>query len=194
MYTPNNDAIYLAAFGGAIAGLGAPNQPIQSVANAAEAADAFAQAVDTVWGVGSYTNLERNSLREACETVWATRSTLAQPYTYDPSAYQPLAQEIVALIRSGNAQVVAEGVNPNNDTGGGGGGVTAVTASLPLSSSGGPTPNITIADATPYTDGAMSASDKAKLNGLSAALAPLPVELSFVAAVQDTGSVIYTRA
>ena len=39
------------------------------------------------------------------------------------------------------------------------GGVTAVTASAPMASSGGPTPNLTITQASPTTDGYITAAD-----------------------------------
>lgn len=52
--------------------------------------------------------------------------------------------------------------------GGGGGGVTNVTASAPLASSGGATPNLTIAAATIFAPGSMSAADKTKLDGITA--------------------------
>lgn len=50
--------------------------------------------------------------------------------------------------------------------GGGGGGVVSVSASLPLTSSGGANPNLAINPATTTTPGSMSAADKSKLDGL----------------------------
>jgi len=50
--------------------------------------------------------------------------------------------------------------------------VTAVTASAPLASSGGPTPNITISPATDAAPGSMSAADKTKLDNLAATTVP----------------------
>jgi len=57
-------------------------------------------------------------------------------------------------------------------TGGGGGGVTGVTATAPITSTGGATPDIGITSATPLTDGSMSASDKNKLNGIAPGAQP----------------------
>ncbi len=51
---------------------------------------------------------------------------------------------------------------------GSGGGVTAVTGTAPITSTGGATPDIGITNATPSADGAMSAADKAKLDGIAA--------------------------
>lgn len=57
-------------------------------------------------------------------------------------------------------------------TGGGGGGVTSVTATTPLSSTGGATPDISITQATALTDGYLSATDwntfNSKQDGLTA--------------------------
>lgn len=46
-------------------------------------------------------------------------------------------------------------------------GVTAVTASLPLTSSGGPTPNIAIPQASPIQDGYLSAADYVAFSSVS---------------------------
>ena len=55
---------------------------------------------------------------------------------------------------------------------GGGSGVTDVTATAPITSTGGATPDIGISAATPLTDGSMSGSDKNKLNGIAAGAQP----------------------
>lgn len=50
--------------------------------------------------------------------------------------------------------------------GGGGGGVSAVSGAAPIASSGGSTPEISIAPATTSDPGSMSAADKTKIDGL----------------------------
>ncbi len=55
---------------------------------------------------------------------------------------------------------------------GGGSGVTDVTATAPITSTGGATPDIGITAATILVDGSMSASDKNKLNGIAAGAQP----------------------
>ena len=57
-------------------------------------------------------------------------------------------------------------------TGGGGGGVSDVTATAPITSTGGATPDIGITAATPLTDGSMSGADKNKLNGIAPGAQP----------------------
>jgi hypothetical protein len=116
MYVPNNTPVYLAAFAGALAGLGAPNQPIVDVDNSAEMADAFAQALDTVWGVTTYTQLDLLELQVCCEDVWSTRSPLPAPASTTPVDYDAIVTEIIALVRAGTAQVESEGIDPDGGT------------------------------------------------------------------------------
>lgn len=54
------------------------------------------------------------------------------------------------------------------DTIAGGSSIASVTATAPVSSSGGANPNITLANVTTASDGSMIASDKVKLNGIAA--------------------------
>ena len=112
-YTPNNPPIYLAAFAGAIAGLGASGQPFGDVSYSAAMSDAFSQAVDIAFGAGPYTALDLEIIREASETAWAERSPLRSPDSITPGAYTGIAQEIVALTRAGDLQVIGEGIDPN---------------------------------------------------------------------------------
>ncbi len=62
------------------------------------------------------------------------------------------------------------------ESGGGGGGVTAVTGTAPIASSGGTTPDISIAEATTSAAGALSSADKTKLDGIQAGAKAFPAE------------------
>lgn len=76
-YTPNSTELYLAAFSGCLAGLGAQSQPFGGDASyVAAAASAFAQEVDTLWGGTAVTALDIDSMSSVCERVWADRSRL----------------------------------------------------------------------------------------------------------------------
>ena len=57
-------------------------------------------------------------------------------------------------------------------SGGGGGTVTGVTATAPITSTGGATPDIGISAATILVEGSMSASDKNKLNNIAVGAQP----------------------
>jgi hypothetical protein len=121
-YTPNNPPVYLAAFAGAVTGLGARDNPIGDVAYSANMANAFAQAVDTAFGDGAYTGLDLNTIRSASQAAWQTRSPLSDPQSLNANAYVTLADEIVALALQSDAEVESEGIDPNAGGGGGGGG------------------------------------------------------------------------
>jgi len=58
------------------------------------------------------------------------------------------------------------------ESSGGGGGVTGVTATAPITSTGGATPDIGITAATPLVAGSMSGADKNKLNGIASGAQP----------------------
>jgi hypothetical protein len=68
----------------------------------------------------------------------------------------------------------------------GAGPVDAVTASLPLTSSGGVAPNIAINPATDATPGSLSAADKTKLDGITAGAAVASVGVT--APIVNTGT------
>jgi hypothetical protein len=117
-YSPNNVSVYLNAFAGAIAGLGAfqryLNDPVPAdYAASARMADALAQEVDIAWGSSVPTSLELSIIENACEVVWADRSPLENAVAFTPANYTSLAAGIVALALEGNAIVVAEGISPN---------------------------------------------------------------------------------
>lgn len=70
---------------------------------------------------------------------------------------------------SGNGSYLA---TPTSGGGGGGGGVSSVSASSPLASSGGSTPNITITQANGSTNGFLTSTDWSAFNSKSA---PIPI-------------------
>jgi hypothetical protein len=78
----------------------------------------------------------------------------------------PVSTDVLAIVDV--AANVTKKIQVGNLPGGSGGGVTAVTGTAPITSTGGATPDIGITNATPSADGAMSAADKAKLDGIAA--------------------------
>lgn len=75
-YTPNNASIYLAAFSGCLSGLN------QAGLEAARIADAYAQELDTLWGVAGFTTLETTEIESLSESadlgVGLARATAVQ--------------------------------------------------------------------------------------------------------------------
>ena len=83
-----------------------------------------------------------------------------------PELTTPANTDVLAIVDV--AANTTKKIQVGNLPGGSGGGVTAVTGTAPITSSGGATPDIGITNATPSADGAMSAADKAKLDGIAA--------------------------
>src|SRR5271163_3600623 len=118
MYTPNNTPVYLRAFSGFMAGVTAPaNVDInpRDFVTYGQMADAWAQEIDTVWGTSTPTALELDLFEQVSESVWENHSPLVLPDALRPGAYLQVAESVIARIRQGNAQVVSEGIDPNDD-------------------------------------------------------------------------------
>lgn len=118
-YTPNSPAIYLAAFEGMLAAMGARAQELNMnyLGYSVTLAAAFSQAVDMAWGTAAHTDLDLQSLRETSGTFWSTRSPPSLAAT-DPASYRAAAAIAVALARLGTVYVVTQGIDPNADTSG----------------------------------------------------------------------------
>ena len=125
-YTPNNVPVYLAAYN-AIAGF--YDAQFQHPVDYAELADAWAQALDTAWSSATYTGLELDLIGSCSVVQWEGQPPAPDGHRYDPTAYADAAADVIALVKAGNAQVVAEGIDPN---GGGGGAVLAGDVTGPL--------------------------------------------------------------
>jgi len=116
MYTPNQTSVYLKAFAGFMAGITA-----QAVTDTSQGdytlygqmADAYAQQVDTSWGILFPTNLELSMIGQISEAIWENRSPNGGADAVNPGSYTRVAQAVVARVLQGNAQVVLEGINPN---------------------------------------------------------------------------------
>ncbi len=98
-------------------------------------------------------------------------------------------------LTAGSNVTITHGANniTINAAGGGGGGVTSVTASTPLSSSGGTTPTITIPKASTSVDGYLSSADWNTFNGKQNANSELTAigNLAMSGILQRTGSGTY---
>jgi hypothetical protein len=111
-YSPNVTSVYLRAFEGVLAGFGEPGPSAPT--DIAEMADAFAQAVDTVWGVNPVTTFELRAIQSMAAMLWAGRSVLEHSQAYLAGAYLAEATALVVAVQAGNAEVVEEGINPND--------------------------------------------------------------------------------
>ena len=170
-YVPNNEAIFQAAYVGALGGMAAsnrvPTDPIPSDPvnlGAALVAGAFAESYDTAWGLAPATSLDVDGTKEVCVSAWWGRAPQANvPAMVAPATYTALADALIALIDAADAFFASQGITPPPLVSG----VTAVTGIHPITSTGGLTPAIGIIPATDFVAGSMSAADKTKLDGLA---------------------------
>ena len=115
MYVPQNLTIFTAAFAGALAGMGSSGRVITDPIPAdyssyTDAAGAFAQAIDTTWGVTPATELDVQAMEECCESSFQGRSPpVGAPFNL-ASNYTGLAAAIVALVQEGDAYYASQGI------------------------------------------------------------------------------------
>jgi len=105
MYTPNNLPLFLAAFGGALSGIGAggraptdPNPLSSSSQLASAVASAFAQAFDTQWGASAPSQLAVDTTRIISAEAWTERSATST----NPGDYTNWVRALIALVREGD--------------------------------------------------------------------------------------------
>lgn len=142
-YTPNNTDVYLRAAAGFMAGIAA-SAVTDTLAGDfslyAQMADAYAQQLDTSWGVTpTPTNLELFTIQEVSEAVWENRSPPPTVNATTPGTYTQVAQSVIARVQQINAQVISQGIDPNGPGTPGTGTVTSVSATAPLAVTASPT-------------------------------------------------------
>src|SRR5271166_1054660 len=108
MYTPNSPAIFVAAFSGALAGMGASDRvptdtDAADYAGLANVAGAFAESFDTAVGpigmpVDTYIT---QSVEAVCEAVWEGRSPQPTATNLNPTTYAGLCQALIAIVQAG---------------------------------------------------------------------------------------------
>ncbi len=121
-YTPLNQAIFEAAFAGALAGMGVSGRVITSASASsytglATVAGAFAQAVDTSWGANASNLVEEKSMALACEAEWENRAPLASATNILAATYSTVAAAIVACVQSDIVYFAAQGITPQTSSG-----------------------------------------------------------------------------
>ena len=117
MYIPNNQAIFIAAYAGALAGMGVSDRVVTDTnpsdySGLASVAGAFAQCFDQLYP-GPVNTLSVQTVEEICETAWQERSPNAQAPFLTPATYTPLCNALIAILQAGLAYFTAQGVSPN---------------------------------------------------------------------------------
>lgn len=115
-YTPNNQAIYLNAFSGAVTGMGVEGRiPIGSTQfdTPIAIADAFAKEFDSLIPSGNISSLQALLVYQESNAVWSGRSALSTPIALTPATYQALCTKLLDLINASLAFMLAQGTSPD---------------------------------------------------------------------------------
>ncbi len=170
-YVPQNVSVFVAAFSGALSGMGisgkVPTDPLPaSYDSLSVVASAYAQAFDLTWGpIVVPTTFDLEMIQSTAEAAWQERAPQVASGTVSITVgtYVPIARALIAAIRSGENYLAGQGIVPAPV-----GAVASVSGTLPISSTGGANPFISIAAATDAAAGSMSGADKTKLDGIGA--------------------------
>jgi len=119
-YSPNNTEIYLAAFSGAIAGMGVSdrvptnidsNSPVnEGIINVA---GAFAQSFDTQRNNVLATPFEVETTRELCETAWQDRAPQPNATNLNSATFNALSNALLALLRAAGNYLNNQNISNN---------------------------------------------------------------------------------
>jgi len=116
MYIPNDPAIFISAYTGALAGMGASDR-ILSVSNPVEysgltaLADAFAQAFDTHYatlGLSPSTTMQQQATFQLAYASWQNRSPVPNAENLTPSTYAPTCAALGAILAESTALFIAQ--------------------------------------------------------------------------------------
>ena len=114
-YTPINLSMYLAAFSGALAGMGASDR-VPTDSNPAHytglvsTAGAFAEAFDIAWDNVHANTYNFAAAKALSEDAWQERTPLVTSQFTSPDAYTTLARALVAMIMAGDTYLTDQGI------------------------------------------------------------------------------------
>jgi hypothetical protein len=128
---PINTEIYIAAYSGAMSGMGASDKiPLFNMAAdyaaLASIAGGFASAVDIAFDNSANTELDIAILESICEGIWNGRTPFYGGQFLIPATYAREAEAVVAMVNAADLYFIANGINPSPGGGGGGGGLPPV--------------------------------------------------------------------
>jgi hypothetical protein len=121
-YVPNNPAMYVAAYAGALAGMGAsdrfPTDPVPAHYNTlASIAGAYAETFDTLWALSPTSTLDIEACQELSEVAWQDRAPQSIPPVF---ILIELCLALIAMIRAAEAYFASQGIVPPLPPSGGG--------------------------------------------------------------------------
>lgn len=135
-YTPVTASVYFAAYEGAYAGMAASGRVPLSAAPSSDApwatlAGAYAQALDTQWGLVPATTSDVENIRGCSAGVWSERTPVPSNATDGAAFYAPIVAGVIALVQE--AAIYNSGITPPS----GGGGLAGFVIWRPGLPSGG---------------------------------------------------------
>lgn len=116
-YVPNNPSVYINAFAGALSALSSSTGILSDASAAdyagiAQAADAVAQKVDTIWGAAPATSVELALIASVVNQTMTGRTPTTGSTQLTSATYNALALAIQAVAVAGNNQINVEGISP----------------------------------------------------------------------------------
>lgn len=120
-YTPINIPVYIAAYCGALAGMGASNRVPSSPDSVsydalADEASGFAQAFDTVWNDASYaSDLQSQAIQSLCQSAWQERTPPNSALFETTGPYTTLATALIAMVVAADENFSGNSIPANVD-------------------------------------------------------------------------------
>jgi hypothetical protein len=116
-YTPNNQAVFLAAFVGACSGIAADGRNLtlqdpDDYAASTQVAGAFAQSFDTEWGTAVATSTDALAVQQICAGHWSGRFANAEEPFLTPSTYRSSCLALIALVQESSVYLSGQDINP----------------------------------------------------------------------------------
>lgn len=173
-YVPQNLQIFTAAYCGALAGMGLSDRQIRdssaaSYAGLATVAGAWAQAVDTAFGVNAnQMNLE--AIQSESQAYWQDRSPISDATNTNPTTHASGALAVVATIQASEAYYASQGIVPPAIPGGfpaGGGNYVANLTALGLIPTGSLNNGVSYFVGTLGTYFSLDAQSTATIDGIT---------------------------
>jgi len=117
-YTPNNISVYIAAYSGALTGMGVSGRLLSdtdpnSYADLTLVAGTFAKEYDRLWALRPTTELDVQIIEKECKGTWEGRSpNISDTDLFIQSTYTGLCLALIALVTSSDIYFADDGVIP----------------------------------------------------------------------------------
>jgi len=115
MYTPNDINVFIAAFSGAMTGMGVSgriptNNNSLNYTGLANIAGAWAESFDTEWGTTLPNQFDLACITQMSQDEWKCRTPLNISPFSTPSTYTQRVQALIAIIQAGNSFITTQNI------------------------------------------------------------------------------------